>query len=273
MFRTILSVTGVVLIGLGVFGGSLLEKMAAQFGSQPDQMASVEIPAANTPAVNTNVTANTTVNVASAEPAPAASVTPVVKTDAVAVVDAVAESKAMDAKVVATPSVAAAAAGVAKAAETVADAPVIAAAGKAEMVAVAGSTEEVAEPMAPAQAAGDFLAMAEQAKSSSRNEQVDLAETILASAKQTAEPVAKEAEVDSVMEAAAGEINNEILVVVKDKVNLRDGPSIDHPIVLQLEQGQELMEFKREGRWVHVGAYGTSGKIGWVHQRLVSTAR
>ena len=61
----------------------------------------------------------------------------------------------------------------------------------------------------------------------------------------------------------------DVLVVVKDKVNLRQGPSIDHPVVLQLQQGQELMEFKREGRWVHVGAYGTSGKIGWVHQRLV----
>jgi len=130
----------------------------------------------------------------------------------------------------------------------------------------------VAEPMAPAQAAGDLIAMAEKAKSSSRNEQVNLAKTILASSKKPAEDssaITKEAEVDSVMVAAAGGLDNDMLIVIKDKVNLRDGPSIDHPVVLQLEQGQELMEFKREGRWVHVGAYGTSGKIGWVHQRLV----
>jgi len=140
-----------------------------------------------------------------------------------------------------------------------------------EIVAVAAAGE-VAEPMAPAQAAGDLVAMTEQAKSSSRNEQVNLAETILTSSKQPVKAVAKSTEVDTVMVATAGELSNEILVVSKDKVNLRDGPSIDHPIVLTLEQGQELMEFKREGKWVHVGAYGTSGKIGWVHQRLVSSA-
>ena len=137
---------------------------------------------------------------------------------------------------------------------------------------VEASTGEVAEPMAPAQAAGDLIAMTEKAKSSSRNEQVKLAQTVLTAAKQPAEPdpLAKTTEVEALKAATTGELSNEILVVVKDKVNLRDGPSIDHPIVLQLQQGQELMEFKREGRWVHVGAYGTSGKIGWVHQRLVS---
>jgi len=142
------------------------------------------------------------------------------------------------------------------------------------VIVAANAAGEVAEPMAPAQAAGDLVAMTEQAKSSSRNEQVNLAETILTSAKPPAqsESVTKTAEVETVMTATTGELSNEILVVVKDKVNLRDGPSIDHPIVLQLEQGQELMEFKREGKWVHVGAYGTSGKIGWVHQRLVSAA-
>jgi len=40
-------------------------------------------------------------------------------------------------------------------------------------------------------------------------------------------------------------------------------------VVLRLTKGQELMEFKRDGKWVHVGAYGTAGKIGWVHERLV----
>ena len=83
----------------------------------------------------------------------------------------------------------------------------------------------------------------------------------------------KQEELGEVLETTTGQISSEeILVVVKDKVNMRDGPSIDYPIVLELGLGQELMEFKREGRWVQVGAYGTSGKIGWVHQRLVGPA-
>ncbi len=111
-------------------------------------------------------------------------------------------------------------------------------------------------------------------KSSDRNEQVALAETILATAGVPAVEVAipaidKSVELDGVLEVSTGQLDSEMLVVMKDKVNMRDGPSIDHPVVLQLAQGQELMEFKREGKWVHVGAYGTSGKIGWVHERLV----
>jgi len=79
----------------------------------------------------------------------------------------------------------------------------------------------------------------------------------------------KEAVVGEVLQTTAGENQVKALFVLKDLVNMREGPSIDHPVVLRLEKGQELMEFKRDGKWVHVGAYGTSGKIGWVHQRLV----
>ena len=80
----------------------------------------------------------------------------------------------------------------------------------------------------------------------------------------------KEIVVDQALKATTGSGANSTLYVAKDRVNLREGPSINHPIVLQLEVGQELMEFKRDGKWVHVGAYGTSGKIGWVHTTLVS---
>ena len=144
-------------------------------------------------------------------------------------------------------------------------------------VAVADSApNDGAVPVAPAQKAGDLIAMAEQAKSSSRNEQVGVAKAILASSTQPVDeaPAAtdeKAAELEQAKEATTiGSVDNsEVLSVIKDRVNLRDGPSIDHPIVLTLEQGQELMEFKRDGKWVHVGAFGTSGKIGWVHERLV----
>lgn len=77
-----------------------------------------------------------------------------------------------------------------------------------------------------------------------------------------------ETAIDVVMEKVAI-ANDDTLFVLKDKVNMREGPSIKHTIVLQLEKGQELMEFKREGKWVHVGAYGTEGTVGWVHGTLV----
>ncbi len=79
----------------------------------------------------------------------------------------------------------------------------------------------------------------------------------------------KAAEVDQIVKTTAGGGPDNTLFVLKERVNLRQGPSIDHPVVLQLDIGQELMEFKRDGKWVHVGAYGTSGKIGWVHGSLV----
>ncbi len=79
----------------------------------------------------------------------------------------------------------------------------------------------------------------------------------------------KENTVTDILQTTNGESANNTLFVLKETVNLRGGPSISHPIVLQLEKGQELMEFKRDGKWVHVGAYGTSGKIGWVHTTLV----
>ena len=273
MLKIILGITGVVFIGLGVFGGQLLESFTERFPDQMAngqmanaqmanaQMANAQMASVEAPSTNVIVAENASAKVASVMPQndgpqndgnDATSVT----TSAAAAVQ--------QTKAVVTPVATAVA-------SANSDATVVKETEATEVVAVA-SAGEVAEPMAPAQAAGDLVAMTEQAKSSSRNEQVNLAETILTSSKPPVEAVAKSTEVDAVMVATTGELSNEILVVSKDKVNLRDGPSIDHPIVLTLEQGQELMEFKREGKWVHVGAYGTSGKIGWVHQRLVSSA-
>ncbi len=75
--------------------------------------------------------------------------------------------------------------------------------------------------------------------------------------------------VEVVLNATAGGPPSDTLFVLKERVNMREGPSTEHAIVLQLDIGQELMQFKRDGKWVHVGAYGTSGKIGWVHETLV----
>ena len=264
MLRTILSIAGVALIGLGVFGGPLLGNITEQIS---DRMVSKDLPSTN----NAIVTEGASVEVAAVAPQTKEVMTETVIETASAA--AIPDTKVVTTSAATTPTASAA---LSAATQSVTETAGVTETADTEIanteILVEASTGEVAEPMAPAQAAGDLIAMTEKAKSSSRNEQVKLAQTVLTAAKQPAEPdpLAKTTEVEALKAATTGELSNEILVVVKDKVNLRDGPSIDHPIVLQLQQGQELMEFKREGRWVHVGAYGTSGKIGWVHQRLVS---
>jgi uncharacterized protein YgiM (DUF1202 family) len=61
----------------------------------------------------------------------------------------------------------------------------------------------------------------------------------------------------------------DILYVQGNVVNMREGPSTKHPVVLKLRKGHKLMEFQRQGRWVEVGADRTGGKSGWIHSSLV----
>ena len=61
----------------------------------------------------------------------------------------------------------------------------------------------------------------------------------------------------------------DILYVQGKVANMREGPSTQRPIVLQLERGQQLLEFQRKGNWVEVGADRTGGKSGWIHSSLV----
>ncbi len=105
-----------------------------------------------------------------------------------------------------------------------------------------------------------------EVKASARNEEQALAE---GTTDEGGAEFSKEADVGGILLTTTGGNKVEALFVLKDLVNMRQGPSIEHEVVLRLEKGQELMEFKRDGKWVHVGAYGTSGKIGWVHERLV----
>ncbi len=62
----------------------------------------------------------------------------------------------------------------------------------------------------------------------------------------------------------------DILYVQSDVVNMRKGPSKQHPVVLQLRKGHKLMEFQRQGRWVEVGADRTGGRSGWIYSSLIS---
>ncbi len=273
MLRILLSIAGVLFIGLGLFGGELLNRFMGDDASgvvaannqamvvpattvqvvsdqATDQAAAliqkVEVPASAQASTN-DQSAATSVAVAQPEPA----------TDLATVADQVvaAVTPAEGTQPLSEEAVAMVAPDTADS-ELNAD----------------GLTADGAEPIAPAQPAGDLIAMAEQAKSTNRNEQVDIANTLVAAVNrpqvETAS-VAKNAEAKSVVVSTTGDLSKDGLIVIKDKVNLRDGPSINHPIVITLQQGQELMEFKRDGKWVHVGAYGTEGKIGWVHERLV----
>ena len=52
-------------------------------------------------------------------------------------------------------------------------------------------------------------------------------------------------------------------------VNLREGPSTDTDVIIQLKKGHKLMEFGRQGNWVEVGVEKTGGKSGWIQSSLV----
>lgn len=52
------------------------------------------------------------------------------------------------------------------------------------------------------------------------------------------------------------------------KVNLRAGPSDDTSVLTTVEQGDELIELRREGNWLGVRVLGT-GDEGWIYGELV----
>lgn len=258
MLRVILATLGVALIGFGLFGGKSLEHVYAglngMVGKKPDVLEE----------------SSTVLASSSEQPAPDG-----------------AGSDGADSNEVGLTTVSAAAVSVTKESATLP--PSDQAGAEAAVVAAAlPSTSEQAESVLLASAADDASGTTDQTeerklnfanaqpgesdpslqevKASSRNEELELA---LATAGGDESSSPKEAVVGEILQTTAGAKDAEALFVLKDLVNMRQGPSIEHPVVLRLSKGQELMEFKRDGKWVHVGAYGTSGKIGWVHERLV----
>jgi uncharacterized protein YgiM (DUF1202 family) len=61
------------------------------------------------------------------------------------------------------------------------------------------------------------------------------------------------------------------LYVRGNAVNMRKGPSTQHRIVLQLQEGSKLLELQRQGEWVKAKADRSGGTSGWVHASLVRT--
>lgn len=276
MLRLILSISGVGLIVLGVFGGQPLDNLYNRFAAQPDSSAAVEVPAVEVPAVaETSTTAVAETNSQPDIEQPAA-------IEQTTVEQANVEQASVEQSPVDTETTAAVetddkeVAPEISAATDASDTEQQIASEDTSLIAIGDEVIAEAADQAPASqlsSEGVAVAITDEQKASARNDQVELATTILTGAAQTdasgEETDSKTEDVEQLLAAGSVQGERDVLVVVKDKVNLRQGPSIDHPVVLQLQQGQELMEFKREGRWVHVGAYGTSGKIGWVHQRLV----
>ena len=61
------------------------------------------------------------------------------------------------------------------------------------------------------------------------------------------------------------------LSVVGDDVNVRDGPSLAHNVVLELHQGNTVREIQRKDKWIEIAELATGKKLGWIHITLIET--
>jgi len=60
----------------------------------------------------------------------------------------------------------------------------------------------------------------------------------------------------------------DIVYVQPLKLNVREGPGRDWPVMIKLDRGHKLFVFKAEGKWVYVGIENSGGVMGWVHGGL-----
>lgn len=79
---------------------------------------------------------------------------------------------------------------------------------------------------------------------------------------------------DGTVVSGEGEVANgePQLVVISEVVNVRKGPGTSFPIVTQVDAGDKLFEFARDGRWINVETEET-GYSGWVYDSLVQQGR
>lgn len=61
----------------------------------------------------------------------------------------------------------------------------------------------------------------------------------------------------------------QILYVKSEIANVRKTPSRKARVVKRLRQGHKVIEFERRRRWVRVGMFDTSGRVGWIHGALL----
>lgn len=60
----------------------------------------------------------------------------------------------------------------------------------------------------------------------------------------------------------------ELVYVQPLKLNVREGPGRDWPVMMTLDRGHKLFVFQAEGKWVYVGIENSGGVLGWVHGGL-----
>ena len=58
-------------------------------------------------------------------------------------------------------------------------------------------------------------------------------------------------------------------VVLVEDANIRKGPSLRRPVVMQASKGEIYKIFDEKGQWVKVGYYLENEVIGWIRQDLV----
>jgi SH3-like domain-containing protein len=58
-------------------------------------------------------------------------------------------------------------------------------------------------------------------------------------------------------------------VILVDEANVRKGPSLRRPVVMQATKGEIYKIFGEKGNWVKIGYYLENEEIGWVRQDLV----
>lgn len=58
-------------------------------------------------------------------------------------------------------------------------------------------------------------------------------------------------------------------VVLVEDANIRKGPSLRKPVVMQADKGEIYKIFGEKGDWVKVGYYLENEVIGWIRQDLV----
>ena len=63
--------------------------------------------------------------------------------------------------------------------------------------------------------------------------------------------------------------NTQTAVVLVENANIRRGPSLRRPVVMQASKGEIYKVFGEKGKWVKVGYYLENEVIGWIRHDLV----
>lgn len=57
--------------------------------------------------------------------------------------------------------------------------------------------------------------------------------------------------------------------VLTDSVKVRSAPDPEAAVVMTLNKGHKLFEWRRQGGWIKVNIYGAIGKEGWVELKFI----